>query len=861
MKPETPRLPATGILHFLQGSHAEALALPLVPTLPAILDSLSGTPNLVIQAPPGSGKTTLLPLALLDAPWRGDGRILVLEPRRLAARMAAARMAALLDEAVGVRVGYRVRLDAKVSAATRIELNTDGVFLRRLQRDPSLEGVSAVLFDEVHERGLETDLALALCLETQAALRPDLRLVAMSATLDAAPFAKLMRNCPVVTGEGRSYPVETRWRPMAPQARLDVAMTSAVRAALTETEGDVLAFLPGIADIRRTEAALQESPLPGSVDICVLHGDLPGAQQDAAIRPSAPGRRKVVLSTAIAESSLTIEGVRVVIDSGYMRQPRFSLRSGMSALETVRVSQASAEQRRGRAGRVAPGVCYRLWAEAAHGGLPAFTAPEIAVADLAPLALDLALWGVRDANALAWLDPPPAPAMAQARHVLRELGALDAANAITAHGRAMAELPLHPRLAHLALRGHALGHGALACALAALLSERDIARPLGRERDADLRWRLEAVLNNRDAPMVPAGYRLEQNTLRTVRRLANEWRKRLGCDAFDGDVSASGLMVALAYPDRVAKRRGGAGGGFLMRSGRGAKLDAIDPLSREDYLAIAELDGGEADARVFLAAPVAEAEIAKEFASQIDTRETVQWDEREQVVLARRQQRLDALVLQDRAIANPSPEAIQAAMLDAVRKAGLAVLPWTPALRQWQSRVMLLRRVMPEAADWPDLSDAGLLAGLDGWLWPYLSGIARFSRLGEIDLRAALEAQLDYAARKRLDEWAPTHWTAPTGSNLPIDYGSGDAPFLAVRLQEMFGQRESPAICGGRVKLLLHLLSPARRPLQITADLEGFWRSSYKAVRAEMRGRYPKHEWPEDPLQALPTARAKPRPR
>lgn len=581
----------------MQRSHA----LPIQPVLPEIQAALAHGSNLVVQAPPGSGKTTLLPLALLDQPWAQTGRIIVLEPRRLAARMAAKRMADTLDEAVGETIGYRVRLDSKSGPRTRIEFNTDGVFLRRLQRDPELKGIAAVLFDECHERGLESDLALALCLEAQTALRPDLRLVAMSATLDATPFSRLMGNCPVVTGQGQSYPVETRWHPVSAQTRLDRVVADAIMTALAETEGDMLVFLPGVAEIRRVDTALAERRLPERVSVLSLFGDLPGAEQDAVLRPAAAGHRKVVLSTAIAESSLTIEGVHVVIDSGYMRQPRFSPGTGMARLETLRVSQASADQRRGRAGRTDPGICYRLWAEAAHGGLPKFTAPEIAVTDLTPLALDLAAWGVRDPHALAWLDPPPDAAMKHALDLLRRLGAVDAEGAITPHGRAMAELPLHPRLAHMVVRGHQAGQGGLACILAALLGERDIARAdgPGTPRDADLRWRAEWIAGEGRHGTAPHGLKVDINAVKQIRRLAGDWCRQIGAKPHHGPTEAVGILVALAYPDRVAKRRGGAAGSFLLSNGRGARLDPLDALAAESYLAVAEVDGAQADARIF----------------------------------------------------------------------------------------------------------------------------------------------------------------------------------------------------------------------------------------------------------------------
>jgi ATP-dependent helicase HrpB len=842
-------------LQKLQLSHA----LPIQEILPEVRSRLLQGGNLVVQAPPGSGKTTLLPLSLLDETWVGAGRIIVLEPRRLAARMAARRMADLLGETVGDTVGYRVRLDTRVGPKTRIELNTDGVFLRRLQRDPELQGVSAVLFDECHERGLDSDASLALCLEAQVALRPDLRLIAMSATLDAAPFAALMGNCPVVTGAGQSYPVETRWRPVSPQARLDAVVAGQVLDALPETEGDLLVFLPGVAEIRRVENLLTEARLAPTISILPLYGDLPGPQQDQALQPSPPGRRKIVLSTSIAESSLTIEGVRVVVDSGYMRQPRFSPSTGMARLETIRVSQASADQRRGRAGRLGPGVCYRLWAEAAHGGLPKFTAPEIVVTDLTSLALDLAAWGVRDARALPWLDAPPDAAMAYAQDLLRGLEAVDETGAITPHGKAMAELPLHPRLAHMVIRGHAQGLGGLACALAALLGERDIARvPRNAPRDADLRWRLEIVAGESERHSTPHGLQVDMNAVRQIRQLARDWRRQIGAAPHQGLVDDAGLLVALAYPDRIAKKRGGSGS-FLLSNGRGAKLDPLDALSREEYLAVAEVDGAQADARVFLAAPIDEATIETQFGAAIASRDAVEWDDRSGAVLARRQRRLGALVLREKPLADPPAEAIRQALLDAIAKRGLDVLPWTSGLRQWQARVALLRQYLPAAADWPDMSDAALVTRLADWLGPYLDRVAKLSHLSGIDLHAALTHQLDYAQQKQLEAEAPTHWQVPSGSTIPLDYVQGEVPVLPVRLQEMFGYAETPAIAGGRVKLVLHLLSPARRPLQVTSDLAGFWQTSYRAVRAEMRGQYPKHDWPENPLAATPTARAKPR--
>lgn len=843
-------------LRILQTSHA----LPIAEVLPAIREACAAGENVVVQAPPGSGKTTLLPLALLEEAWAAGGKLIILEPRRLAARMAARRMASMLGEAVGETVGYRVRLESRVGPDTRIELHTDGVFLRHLQQDPGLAGIAAVLFDEVHERGIESDLALALCREAQSALRPDLRLIAMSATLDPAPLVRVLGNTRVVECTGRSFPVETRWLPPGPAARLDQSVANAVIQALHEAEGDILVFLPGIADIRRVEGRLAGAGLPGDTSVMPLYGDLSAAAQDAAVQPSPPGKRKIVLATSIAESSLTIEGVRVVVDSGYMRQQKFSPRTGMSGLETVRVSHAAAEQRRGRAGRVAPGICYRLWAEASHGGLAKFTSPEILMADLAPLALDLARWGARTPQDLAWLDPPPAPALAQARSLLTGLGALDPSGAITGHGRAMADLPLHPRLAHMVLQGQARGLGGLACALAALLSERDIVRREARgPGDADLRWRLDLLLRPVGRAL-PAGMRADETALRQVRQLADIWRRRIGAAKHEGDCDGAGLLVALAFPDRISRRRDGTVASFLMSGGRGAKVDELDPLAREGFLAIAELDAAQADARVFLAAPISEAEIEAELPNLIESRDSVTWDDREQAVMARRQRRLGAVILKDQALARPDPALVTGALLEGISKAGSEALPWTDVLRQWQARVQLLRRVLPEAQDWPDVGDASLISRLADWLGPHLEGLTRVSQLSGVAFAHALTGQLSHRQNQLLASEAPTHWRVPTGSLIPIDYAHAEQPVLAVRLQEMFGEQATPTIAGGRVKIVLHLLSPARRPLQVTSDLKGFWASSYRSVRAEMRGQYPKHEWPEDPLRAVPTARAKPRP-
>ena len=849
-------------------------ALPIDPVLPALLQALSARGVAVLQAPPGAGKTTRVPLALLDQPWLEGRKVIVLEPRRLAARAAARRMAAMLGEAVGGTVGYRVRLDTRVGPKTRIEVVTDGLFLRQLQEDPELPAVGAVLFDEFHERGIDSDLALALVQEARGALRDDLRLVVMSATLDGAPVAALLGDhlgdAPMVTSEGRAFPVETRHLDApGPGTRIEDAVAATVRRALREEKGNALVFLPGAGEIRRVQSLLEQADLGPDALIAPLYGDLTADAQDRAIAPSPPGVRKIVLATPIAETSLTIEGIRIVVDGGQMRVPRFDPRSGMTRLVTVKVSQASAEQRRGRAGRLEPGVCYRLWPEATHRALAAFTAPEIMDADLAPLALELAVWGVTDPNRLAWLDPPPAAAMAQARELLRELGALGEDGQITPHGRRMAGFGVHPRLAHMMLKGKELGLGDLACEVAALLGERDIVRAQPGFRDADLRLRVELLRGLDDEGRMRGagrGLTVERGGAQQALKQSRQWKRQLGvkggsANVGSADIGATGLLVALAYPDRIGQRRpggnaGGAAAQYRLSGGRGAFFQEAEPLSAEDWLAVADLDGAARESRIFLAAPVTLAELEDAFAEHIRTDTVVAWDGREQAVLARRRRMLFALVLKDERLSKPPADRIAAAMLEGIREMGLICLPWSDELRRWQSRVLFLRRM--EGEEWPDVSDAALLDSLEEWLTPFLDGVSRRAHLDRVELSNALRGLLPWAMQQRLDKEAPTHVEVPSGSRVPIDY-SGDEPVLAVRLQEMFGLAETPRIAGGRTPLLLHLLSPARRPVQVTRDLASFWANAYKAVKADLKGQYPKHYWPDNPLEAEPTARAKPR--
>jgi len=820
--------------------------LPIEIVLPSLLAALDAEPNVVLMAPPGAGKTTRVPLALMAVAWLAGRKIIMLEPRRLAARAAAWRMADSLGEGVGQRVGYRTRLDSKVGPTGVIEVVTEGVLTRMIQADPALDGVGAILFDEFHERSLQADLGLALCLEAQAGLRPDLRLLVMSATLDGAGVASLMGGAPVIVGEGRSYPVEIRWLDKPHTGRFEDGMISLIGRALDDgPAGDILAFLPGQAEIRRLRTMIEDRY--AEVFVAPLYGDLPREAQDAALAHD-PRRRKVVLATAIAETSLTIDGVTAVVDGGLMRQARFDPNGGMTRLVTLPLAKSSAEQRAGRAGRTAPGCCYRLWTESQHRALPAAIEPEIIVADLAPLALDLARWGVTDPSRLAWLDRPPAAAFAQAVALLRDLDAVDEDGRITAVGRRMAELPLHPRLAHMVLKGAELGVGGLACDLAALLSERDVLRG---ERDPDLRLRLDALAG-------PPHSGADRGALQRVREAARQLRRRHGIAAGASAPAVAGLLVALAYPDRVALRRGASGLNYRLSNGRGAFLAEPGPLAAETCLAVADLDGEKQNARIFLAAPLTMAEIEEHFAARITTVEEVVWDSREQAVAARRVRRLGLLPLAETRLSQPPAGSVTAALLDGIRELTLDCLPWTDSARNLRQRIAFLHRLDGES--WPDVSDPALLAELGDWLAPWLDGMSRRSHLDRLDLAAALSARLTWEQRQRLDREAPSHVTVPSGSRIAIDYSDSDRPVLAVRLQEMFGLAETPRVADGRMKLTLHLLSPARRPVQVTQDLASFWAGAYRQVKADLKGQYPKHYWPDDPLTAEPTARAKRRP-
>jgi ATP-dependent RNA helicase HrpB len=834
-------------------------ALPVADRLPALREALGEAGMAVLQAPPGNGKTTLAPLALLDEPWLGGGRILMLEPRRLATRAAARRMAAMLGEDVGETVGYRTRLDARTGPKTRVEVLTEGILLRMLQADPGLDGTGLLIFDEFHERSLEADLGLALALDVRRHLRPDLRLLVMSATLDGGAVARLLGDVPVIAGAGQAHKVALRYRSRPGAEDLDRAVLGAIDAALDEASGGILVFLPGGREIRRVERSLRERALGREIAIAPLYGDLPQGAQDEAIRPPPPGMRKIVLATSIAETSLTIEGIDAVIDSGLMRVPRYDPASGLTRLETALVSQASSEQRRGRAGRLGPGFCYRLWREPEQGQLAPFNTPEILEADLAPLALALALWGNGDPAAYDWLDAPPAAAYAEAQSLLQRLGALDDARRITAHGHAMAGFGLPPRLAHMILWGKERGLGPLACSLAALLVERDVVKAAPSASDRDMRTRLELLMEREAGRTLADGASLDRGALERARRAARHYA-RAG-DVKGNDASRPeecGRLLAQAYPDRIAQRRAGSLGQFRLSGGRGGVVAPADALAAEEFLAVAHLDGERQNSRIYLAAPLSRTDLETDFAAVIMVNDSIVWDAREGAVLARRRRRLGALVLKDEPLAEPPAARVVAAAIEGIRSIGPKALRWRGTAESLRQRILFLRRLDGGSSAWPDLADAALMATLETWLAPHLAGITRRSQFDAVDLAAAVAGLLTPAQRRLVDRLAPTHVVVPSGSRLPIDYGGGDVPVLAVRLQEMLGSRESPAIADGRVKLMLHLLSPAGRPLQVTRDLASFWTTSYAEVRRVMRGRYPRHPWPENPLDAAPNRRASP---
>jgi ATP-dependent helicase HrpB len=815
--------------------------LPIDAVLDDLSRALAANNAAVLVAPPGAGKTTRVPLALLDAPWIGNKKIIMLEPRRIAARASAERMAKTLGERVGDTVGYRVRFGSKVSRSTRIEVVTEGIFSRQILDDPELTGIAAVLFDEFHERSLDADLGLALARDAQTGLCEELRILVMSATLDGARVARLLGDAPVIASEGRAFPVETRYLGRKPDVPVERQMAEAIATALRADPGSVLAFLPGAAEIRRTQNFLTERIHDAGIEIVPLFGALDAAVQDRGIQPAPKGHRKVVLATSIAETSLTIEGVRIVVDSGLARVPRYEPDIGLTRLETVRASRAAVDQRRGRAGRTSPGICYRLWDEPQTASLAAYTQPEILSADLSSLVLDLAQWGVSDPGSLAFLDAPPAPALKEARTLLRELGALDGDGRITAEGKSLRALALPPRLARMIVDSHRLGAGEKAAAIAAVLTERG----LGGD-SVDLDARLDQFRRDRSQRAASA------------RSLAERWASQVAATEgapFSDDVPSTGVVLALAFPDRVARNRGN--GTFVLANGRGATVDQASALARAPYIAVAELTGTAASGRILLAAPILQSDIELRFADQIENADEITFDRASMALRARRKRTLHAITLSEAPLTlAPSAETARV-LADGLIAAGLDKLPWSDPLKQWRDRVMFLRKA--EGEPWPDLSDDALAAQRESWLMPALFSKTSLKEFSAGDLSDALMGLLPWELRPRLEREAPTHFEAPTGTLLAIDYEAEQGPTIAVRLQELFGLTTHPSVAKGAVPLVLELLSPAHRPVQVTRDLPGFWRGSYAAVRSDLRGRYPRHPWPEDPANAMPTRRVKPR--
>ncbi|MGF9695685.1 MULTISPECIES: ATP-dependent helicase HrpB [Paenibacillus] len=836
------------------------MELPIHQIIPELRQLFREENTCVLIAEPGAGKTTVVPLSLLEEPWLNGRKIVMLEPRRLAARSAAARMAAALGEKAGQTVGYRVRMDTRVSQATRIEVVTEGVLTRMLQQDQGLEDTAMIIFDEFHERHLHGDLGLALALESRAMLRPDLKLLIMSATLDPEPICALLGEetrgvrCP-----GRTFPVETRYVHKPASAVLEEFTAHTVVKAMAEREGDVLVFLPGAREIHRTERELSKLNLPSHVQVHSLYGSMPVERQDEAVRPASAGSRKVVLSTSIAESSLTLPGVRVVVDSGLSRASVFSPRTGMSRLVTQPVSKASADQRRGRAGRIAPGVCYRLWSEEVHDGLPEAARPEIASADLAPLALELAAWGVQSPAELQWLDTPPAAAYGQAQALLRQLGGLDDTGRITPFGRRMNALGVHPRLASMLLRAAELGLASYASMLAALLQEPAGLRSSGSAgAGTDLCPRVEALLTADSSDMPQAAAAVAD--VAAVRRMCQESRQlraALGpaADPVRPDEDSCGLLLSFAYPDRIGQRR--EDGRYLLSSGRGVRLAATESLSRSTYLVAAEADDQGVDARILLAAPVQEQLLLDYGAHLLQEEVQIAWDRSTRSVRAHRRLRIGAILVKESSISQPPEDQVLEALITGIRTEGQDCLPWTKSSRQLADRLRFLHRHLP---DWPDLAADHVSEELEELLRPFLPGMRSAADLKKLSMQDVLLGGLSWEQRQQLDREAPTHIQVPSGSRIPVDYSRPEDPTLAVRLQEMFGQQETPRIGGGRVPLTLHLLSPAQRPVQVTRDLANFWRETYFEVKKDLKGRYPKHYWPDNPLEAMATNRTKPRP-
>ena len=830
--------------------------LPIDDVLPIVKKEISSSMNTVLMAPPGAGKTTRLPLALLTEPWLAGKKILVLEPRRLAARAAARYMAALLSEQVGETVGYRVRLDTCIGPKTIIEVVTEGILTRMLQEDPGLENVGIVIFDEFHERSIHADLGLALCLESQTVLREDLRILVMSATLDTAPVASLLGDAPVIISEGVSFPVETHYLQRPVEGRMELAVVRKIQEAMEEQQGDILVFLPGVGEIHKVESQLLGIGIQKNLVIRRLYGSLPQWEQDLAILPESSGKRKIVLATSIAETSITVDGVRVVIDSGLMRVPRFSPRTGMMHLETVKVARAVADQRRGRAGRVASGICYRLWTlqeEAAHIDR---NTPEIMEADLTSLVLELAAWGIQDPEELRWIDLPPKAAVAQARQLLFQLGALSCDGRITSHGRQLLKAGLHPRFAHMIFQAMSLGYGNLACEIAALLSHRDICKGDQGIPNADLHLRIAALRQGlKRGAKDSSEYKIDPTILHRIQIDIRHWKQMFSISDENDDADACGLLLAFAYPDRIAQGRGD--GRFLLRNGHGAAFKESQFLVKEPYLVAAELGGDQGrEKRIFLAASIQVKTLKRYFEDQIQVLDVIAWDHGSQAVRARRVEKLGALVLESTPLVNCDPEKIVSALLQGIIEEGLALLPWKKAACQFRQRLDFMHSIDPS---WPNVSDEALLATLEEWLGPFAYGMSSRDHLQRLNLVTALGSMLTWEQGQKLNEWAPTHILVPSGQRIPIDYSEPTIPVLAVRLQEMFGLQETPTIGQGKIPLTLHLLSPAHRPVQVTKDIASFWQNTYFQVKKDLMGRYPKHFWPDNPLEALPSHRIQPR--
>ena len=832
--------------------------LPITSILPTLKNTFATHNNVVLSALPGAGKTTQVPLALLNEPWMHDRRMIMLEPRRLAARSAASYMASTLGEAVGQTVGYRTRMDTRVSPTTRIEVVTEGILNRLLQKDPALLSYNLVIFDEYHERSLHADLGVALCLQTQDVLREDLRILIMSATLDCEAISKLLKHTPIITCEGKVFPIETHYVPQSRDAKLERSVVTCIKQTLGKEPGNFLVFLPGAGEIRRVQRLLEQANLGANVIVAPLYGNLSQEAQEQAIQPSPPGSRKIVLATSIAETSLTIEGIRVVIDSGLMRVPRFNPGSGMTRLTTVRASQDSTDQRRGRAGRLEPGSCYRLWNANEQKALLERTSPEMTKADLTPLALELAVWGITNPSSLAWLDPPPTSAMVQAQNLLTQLGALNEHHRITAHGQHMSELPLHPRLAHMVLRAHEWELGGLACDIAAILNERDFMKTHSSDRNADLRIRVDRL----HSPGTGQGTKdidraIYQRIVKTTEQLRTLVHIPKKMPARDLPSTAVGLLLALAYPDRLAQRQSGQHGFYRLSNGKSATFFPSQPLATEEYLVVAEVDEAKPHAHIFLAAPLVLEELEDHCSELFKNVDIVEWDSRNAVVLTRQQRRLGELVIADSPLPDTPSSLVTTTLIQGIKQAGLDCLPWTKELRNWQARIEYVRRIAGKDSDWPDVSEHHLLESLESWLSPYLHGMARLSEVKRMKLNTPLHALLTWKQQETLEQQAPTHLTVPTGSRIALDYISQEIPILAVRLQELFGQPDTPTLDHAKGRVMLHLLSPARRPIQVTQDLASFWKNGYPEVKKELKGRYPKHYWPDDPLQAQPTRRTK----